>query len=193
MSGALWAMLACFLAGIGARDQMLLAALTHKLGRHGALLLIAALTASLTSALAAYLSVEIAAALTYPARLVLACMALAAAGAESLLFKPKFAPKLKPREPTRSLFAAALVLAMHQGADAARLLVFAIAMLGSGPIPAASGGALGSLFAATMGWLAAGALLDAQGGIITIRRWAGAALLGAGLGMGLWIWLNLGK
>jgi len=120
---------------------------------------------------------------------VLACFALAAAGFESLVFKPKFTAK----EPTRSLFAAALVLLMHQAADAARFITFAIALLTYAPIPAAVGGAMGTAFALTMGWLASGALLDAQGGIITIRRWAGTILLGVGLGMALWIWINLGK
>jgi hypothetical protein len=189
MNAALWAMLGCFLAGIGARDQMLVAALTARLGRHGGLLLMGALTGTLASCFVAWASVEIALSLSYPARLVMACFALGAAGFESLVFKPKF----KAKEPTRSLFAAALVLLMQQAADASRFLVFAIAMLTDAPIPAAAGGAVGTAFALTMGWLAAGAMLDAQSGITQIRRWAGAVLLGVGVGLALWIWWNLGK
>ena len=121
--------------------------------------------------------------------MVLACFALAAAGFESLVF----APKIKFREPTRSLFAAGLVLLAHQAADAARFLVLAIALATFAPIPAAVGGALGSAGALAFGWLASGAMLERESGLVTLRRWAGTVLLGAGLGMGLWIWVVFGK
>lgn len=186
MNIALWAMLGCFLAGMGARDQMLVAALTARLGRHGGLLLMGAISGALASALAAWFSREIAAQMAYPARLVLACFALVAAGGEALLFRPRF----KAKEPTRSLFAAALVLLIHQAADAGRFIVLALALLGDAPIPAAAGGAVGTFFALLLGFLASGAMLDAQGGIVQIRRWAGALLLGVGLALSGWIWLG---
>ncbi len=189
MNATLWAMIGCFLAGIGARDQMLVAALTARLGRHRGLVLMAMLTGALASAFAAWASGEIAMELTYPARLVLACFAVAAAGLESLLFKPKF----KAKEPTRSLFAAGLVLLMQQAADAGRFLVFALALMVEAPLQAGAGGAVGTGFAVIMGWLAGQALLDREGGIIQIRRWAGTVLLGVGVGFALWIWINLGK
>jgi len=173
MNAALWAMLGCFLAGMGARDQMVVAGLTARLGRHAGLLVLGLLTAALASGLAAWASGEIAAQMTYPARWVLACFALAAAGGESLLFKPKITPK----EPTRSLFAAALVLMMHQIADAGRFLVFAIALLADFPLAAAVGGAVGTGFALLLGWLAAGAMLKAGSGMIALRRTAGVLLL----------------
>jgi hypothetical protein len=93
MNAALWAMVGCFLAGIGARDQMLVAALTARLGRHGGLLMMGAITGALASGFAAWFSGEMAAQMTYPARLVLACFALIAAGGEALLFRPSFRPR----------------------------------------------------------------------------------------------------
>ena len=189
MNATLWAMIGCFLAGIGARDQMLVAALTARLGRHRGLLAMAMLTGALASGFAAWASGEIAMELTYPARLVLACFALAAAGCESLLFKPAF----KAKEPTRSLFAAGLVLLMQQAADASRFLVFALALMVDAPLQAGAGGAVGTGFALIMGWLGGQTLLDREGGIITIRRWAGTILLGTATGFALWIWANLGK
>jgi len=189
MNAALWAMVGCFLAGIGARDQMVVAGLTARLGRHPGLLALGFLTAALASGFAAWASGEIAAQMSYPARAILACFALAAAGVESLVFKPRITPK----EPTRSLFAAALVLVTQQAADGARFLVFAVALLADFPLAAAVGGAVGTGFALLLGWLAAGVMLEAGSGIVAIRRWAGAILLGAGLGMALWIWLAMGK
>jgi hypothetical protein len=189
VNATIWAMLGCFLASIGARDQMLVAALTARLGRHGGLWLVGAITGALACGVAAWASGEMANAMSYPARLVLACFALAAAGLESLLFKPKFTAK----EPTRSLFAAAIVLLMQQGADAARFLVLAIALVADAPVPAAAGGAVGTGFGLLMGWLAAGEMLYAQSGIVQIRRWAGTLLLGVGVGLGLWVWINLGR
>lgn len=193
MNAALWALCACFLAGIGARDQMLVAALTARLGRHGGLLLMGCITGAMACALAAFAAREIAGAMPHPARLVLACFALAAGGLESLLVQPRFTAS----EPTRSLFAAALVLLMVQAMDAARFLVLAIALASDAPVQAAVGGAAGTLFALVLGWLAAEALLDAQGSlasiwIVRIRRVAGGLLLAAGVALGLRVWLLFG-
>ena len=173
MNAALWAMVGCFLAGIGARDQMVVAGLTARLGRHPGLLLLGLLTAALASAAAAWASGEIAAQMPYSARLVLACLALAAGGIESLVVKPRVTPK----EPTRSLFAAGLALAIQQAADSARFLVFAIALLTDFPLAAAVGGAVGTGFALLLGWLAAGAMLKAGSGMIALRRAGGGLLL----------------
>ena len=49
---------------------------------------------------------------------------------------------------------------------------------------------MGTGFALLLGWLASEAMLDAQGGIVQIRRWAGAVLLGLGVGLSGWIWLG---
>jgi hypothetical protein len=189
VNATLWALLSCLLAGIGARDQMLVAALTARLGRHGGLLLMGCITGALASGFAAWATQEIAGQMTYPARLVLACFALAAAGVESLVFQPKF----KAKEPTRSLFAAAIVLLSQQAADAARFLVLAIALVTDAPVPAAVGGAMGTGGTLLLGWLAAGEMLDAQSGIVTIRRWAGTVLLGVGVGLGIWIFAEIGR
>ncbi|NBC37764.1 hypothetical protein GTZ99_14510 [Novosphingobium sp. FSY-8] len=189
MNGTLYALLACFLCGIGARDQMLLAALTHRLGRHTGALLLACATSALASGLAAWASEEIGAVMTYPARMVLACFALAAAGVESLMFRPKIAMK----EPTRSLFAAGVVMLAYQAADAARFLVLAITLATFAPVPTAVGGTLGAWAALWLGYLASDVMLQRESGLTQIRRWAGALLLGTGVGMGVYIWVVFGK
>ena len=188
MNGCLFALLACFLAGIGARDQMLVAALTQKLGKHTGLLLLGMITGAIACAIAAWATQEMEAILSYPARMVLACFALAAGGFESLAF----APKTRFREPTRSLFPAAVVLLAGQAADASRFLVLAIALATEAPIPAAAGGAVGNALALWLGFLASDVMLDRESGLSIIRRWAGAILLGLGLGMGVWIWAVFG-
>jgi len=188
MNATLWAMLACFLAGQGARDQMLVARLTAQLGRHRGLLLIAVLTGAITSAVAAWATGAVPPQMSYPARLVLISFALIAGGLESLIIRPQFQPK----EPTRSLFAAALVLVMQQGVDTARFLVLGIALLTHAPLQAAVGGAAGTGIALLIGWQAAEIIGEAQARMVLIRRGAGLLLLLAGLGLGLWIWLKFG-
>jgi hypothetical protein len=75
--------------------------------------------------------------------------------------------------------------------------VLAIALASDAPVQAAVGGAAGTLFALVLGWLAAEALLDAQGSlasirIVRIRRVAGGLLLAAGAALGLRVWLLFG-
>ena len=171
MSAALLAALACCAAGIGARDQMLVAALSARLGRHTGLLMLALLAAALTSALAAGAGQAMAAFITYPARCALSALALAVAGLSALLLHPKAAPK----EPTRSLFAATLALVMLQTLDSARWLVLAIALLADDGRIVAAGGALGSGLALLLGWLAGGAMLRKGAALAAWRRWAGVA------------------
>jgi len=173
MSAALLAALACCAAGIGARDPMLVAALSARLGRHTGLLTLALLAAALTSALAAAAGQAIAAQVTYPARCALSALALAAAGLSALLLRPKAPPK----EPTRSLFAATLALVMLQALDSARWIVLAIALLADDARSVAAGGALGSGLVLVLGWLAGGAMLRKSAALAAWRRWAGMASL----------------
>jgi phosphoglycerol transferase MdoB-like AlkP superfamily enzyme len=72
--------------------------------------------------------------MNHRSRLLLASFALAAAGVESLLVSPG----RRAKEPTRSLFAALLVLAISQIVDASRFIVLAIALLHA-PLSAALG------------------------------------------------------
>ena len=184
MDGLIYAFVATLLAGMGARDQVLVAVLTDKLGRRGTLLTLACLTGAIASIFAAWATREVAAQLTYPARMVLACFALAAGGLESILI----GPRRRAREPTRSLFAAALVLLMDQMADASRFLVLAIA-LATDPVAAAIGGTLGNAASLLVGWLGAGPLLGLEGGLRTGRRFAGTLLLLAAIGFTVFVWV----
>ncbi len=182
MNGFLYAFIACLLAGCGARDQVLVAALTERLGPRLSLLVLACVSGALTSALAAWAAQDLAGMMPHDARLLLASFALGAAGLESLLIGP--APRA--REPTRSLFAALLVLMVNQVVDASRFIVLAIALAVDGPWPAALGGAAGGGAAIAAGWLGAGPLLAALPRWRLARRGAGALLLAAGLGLALW-------
>ena len=183
MNATLFALLGAFLAGIGARDQMLLAALTRATGRRPMLVGLALLSSVLATAFAAWSAGEIAATLDRSARLILAAVALGAAGAESLLL----APRKLPREPTRSLGAALLVMAYHQVTDAARFLVLAIAVATQDPYAAGIGGAAGAAIALALGVGEAHTLLEAARGLRIMRRLAGGLLLIASVALFIWI------
>jgi hypothetical protein len=118
--------------------------------------------------------------------MVLAAMALGVAGLESLLLPARFSAK----EPTRSFFAAGLVLSMHQMLDATRCLVLALALATQAPLQAAAGGAMGTALAMGLGWSAGAAMLDNQRALQRARRWAGLLLLAAALGLAGWIFGN---
>ncbi len=91
---------------------------------------------------------------------------------ESLLL----APGKPPKEPTRSLGALAIVLLAHQLTDAARFLVFAIAVAFAAPLPAAVGGTI----VLTAAWLAPELASDPR--LRIARRAVGAAMLAVALG-----------
>lgn len=182
MNGFLYAFVACLLAGCGARDQVLVAALTERLGPRFSLLAMACLSGALTCALAAWFAQDLAGMMNHSARLLLASFALVAAGAESLLLTPG----KRPGEPTRSLFAALLVLVTNQVVDASRFIVLAIALAVDAPLPAALGGAVGGGAAIAIGWFGAGSLLAAEPRLRMVRRIAGLLLLAAGTGLALW-------
>ena len=80
-----------------------------------------------------------------------------------------------PDEPTHSLGATAIVLLAHQLTDAARFLVFAIAVATAAPIPAGLGGAVGGSATVAAGWLFAAELGRFRLGLV--RRIIGAILL----------------
>jgi hypothetical protein len=150
MTGALLAFLAALLAGVGARDQMLLAGLAARRSLPATLLVVAILTAAFAG------------------------MAAVVAGLECLVI----VPKRTPEEPTRSLFAAAVVLLAHQLTDGARFLVFAIAVATAVPPAAALGGAAGSVATVLIGALAGEVLVAAR--LRVIRPVIGAIFLAVG-------------
>ena len=148
MAGMLFTMLAVLLAGTGARDQVMMAHLCAAQGGRQMLLLTGIATAGAAAAVAAWASLAFSAQMVPEARLVLAAMALALAGGESLVF----GPRPKPAEPTHSLGALAIVLFANQLTDAARFLVFAIAVSTAAPLSAGIGGAAGGAIVMALGW-----------------------------------------
>ena len=155
MTAALLAFLAALLAGVGARDQMLVAGLAAR-NLLSPVLLAVAVGTSLLAGVAAARAAGLAAAI---------------AGLECLVAGPARVPE----EPTRSVFAAAVVLLAHQLTDGARFLVFAIAVATAVPGAAALGGAAGGAATVLAGALVGEALIKAR--LRLARRIVGAVFL----------------
>ena len=171
MSGFLFAFIALLITGIGARDQLLVAALAERRGQRPAALLVGAGSAAVTAAIAAAGAAFVIPLLNGSARLLVAALALALAGAEMLIARAS----PTPQEPTDSLGAFALVLFAQQLTDAARFVLFGIAVATGAILPAAIGGAAGGAGVVAAGWLGAGAL--ARRNLIPLRRGLGAVVL----------------
>lgn len=174
MTAALLAFLAALLAGVGARDQMLLAGLAARRFLPLTLLALAVVTAVFAAVVVAKAAKVLAPLLSPSARVMFAGMAAVVAGLECMVI----GPKRTPEEPTRSLFAAAVVLLAHQLTDGARFLVFAIAVATAVPTAAALGGAAGGVATVLIGALA-GELLVARR-LRLIRRVIGVVFLAVG-------------
>ena len=174
MSRFLFALLATAMAGIGARDQLLVAGMwPQQAGQQGArpAVLLVALVAALGSAAAAgWAGATLAPLLVPRARVLLVAMALGLAALELLFIRPGH----RPDEPTASLGAFAIVLLALQLTDAARLLVFVMAASSAVPQMAAAGGMLGCAVTVTAGWLAGSRL--ARLPLVAVRRWLGLML-----------------
>lgn len=175
MTGLLLALLCACAAGIGARDQTAVARLAGAQGARPTVLIIGFAMACATAALAAWCAWSLAPILPAGGRMAAIWLAVAIAGAEMLTMAPSPAPK----EPTQSLSALTIVLAVHQLTDAARLLVFAVALLAADPVPAGIGGAVGGAMTLCAAWLAPGFFGGPRMSPI-MRRWrqlAGAMLV----------------
>lgn len=171
MSAFYLAFLSVLLAGLGARDQLTVAALSQRQrGRPGVLLVGLAVSVA-TAAFAAWAASYIAPLLVPRARLVMVAIALALAGVESLW---PFASR-RMEEPTASLGALAIVLLAHQLTDAARFLVFGLAVAFAAPFAAGAGGAAGGALSLAAGWMLPEAFCDAR--IRWLRRAIGGVLL----------------
>ena len=142
------ALLAAALSSIGARDQLLLAGLSARLGQKGSLLVLAGVVSLASSLIAALLGQGIGAMLSPSAQQMLVAIALLLAAVEMVW--PVGAKQ--PVEPTRSMFAIAIVLAARQVGDGPRFLVFALAAATGAPVLAGAGGALGGFAALALGW-----------------------------------------
>jgi len=166
------ALLLVQLAGIGARDQLLVAHLVARTGQRPALLLTACASGALACLAAGWAASASAPEFNHQLRLLVAALALAMGGIESLVIGP---PRMA-KEPTHSLGAAAIVLFAHQITDASRLLVFAMA-LATSTRAAVAGAALGGASALAIGWFGGAALIDARRGLRIARALCGVALL----------------
>jgi hypothetical protein len=171
MTGFYFTLLAVLLAGFGGRDQATVAGLTRQQGGRPGVLLVGIAVSVATAAFAGWAATLVAPLLIPKARMILVALALAFAGAEALLV----APRRLPAEPTASLGALAVVLLAHQLTDAARFLVFAVAVASNSPIGAGLAGAVGGGVLMAAGWTAPQMLAHARARLA--RRLVGAALL----------------
>ena len=177
MSSFLFGFAAALLLTVGARDQLLVARLVGTMGLFA--LLAAMIAATLTAGLMALAGDAIAQMLPVAAQRMLVAIALVVAAVE--LFWP--VREKRPKEPTRSPFAAFVVLLVRQWGDAARFLLFALAAATALPAYVALGGAAGAWVALTGAW----ALGDDLEGLPlrTFRIAMGGIVLVAGIVMGL--------
>lgn len=176
MNGFLLGMAATAIAGLGARDQLLVRALTARQGRRGAVLLSALASAAITALLTAWAAEAVAGRVASDGRQVLCLCALVLAGAELLL-----SPAVRaPAEPTDSLGALTLVLLAQQLTGAGRLLLFALALVAADPVPIGLGGAIGAGLAVAAGWVGGEELAGRR--LRFLRRALGGVLLALVLG-----------
>lgn len=175
MSAFYLAFVCVLLAGLGARDQATVAALSARQGARRGVLLTGLVVSLATAAFAAWAASFIVPLLVPKARLVMVAIALAFAGGESLW---PFATR-RMEEPTASLGALAIVVLAHQLTDAARFLIFALAVMFAAPVAAGLGGAAGGAAMLTAGWLLPDLIAGAR--LRRARRALGAVLLLAAL------------
>jgi Ca2+/H+ antiporter, TMEM165/GDT1 family len=137
-----------FAIALGGRDGQVMAGLSDGLARAPLLLATGTVCACLSAAFMAWLGASFAAMLPYRAAQMLVAFALGFAALE-LALPLKIKP---PHEPTRSLGAIALVLLARQIGDAARFVVFALAVLAQFPAVSALGGGIAGAGALAVAW-----------------------------------------
>jgi len=180
MTAFYFTLLAVLLSGFGARDQVTVATLAHRQGARPGALVTAVVVAAGTGIFAAWAATLVVPLLIPKARMIMAAMAFAFAGAEALLA----VQRRRPEEPTASLGALAIVILAHQLTDAARFLVFAIAVATAAPIPAGIAAAVGGAVLMGLAWAMPGIVTHPR--LRSTRRLIGLALLlvGAVLALG---------
>lgn len=171
MTAAFLAFLAALLAGVGARDQLLVAGLAARRLLPPAFVIVGVVTAVLAAAAAAKAAEFLSPMLTPDARVMFAGLAALIGGVECLVV----VPRRTPEEPTHSLFAATVVLLAHQLTDGSRFLIFAIAVATAVPAGAALGGAAGGAATVVIGAMLGEALLPRH--LRLARRLIGAGFL----------------
>ena len=177
------AFIGVLLAGIGARDQLAVAGLARSQGSRPSVLIVGLAISMVTALFAGWAASMVAPTLNSDARLFLAALALGFAGLEALLLRPARAAA----EPTHSIGALAIVLASQQLTDAARFLIFGIALAANAPLPSAIGGAAGGMVLLGCAWavpeLFTWRLLRRPrraigGGLLMLSAWLGLRALG---------------
>ncbi len=162
---------AVLLSGLTARDQVTVASQSREHGKRWTVLAIAMVVSVLTAAFAGWAAKLIVPLMAPAARVFLCAMSIAFAGVESLLIAPRGAG----REPGQSLGMFTLTVLAHQLTDAARFIVFGIAVVMQAPITAAAGGALGGIALVGAAWAFPGLALDAR--VRLVRRLLGVCFI----------------
>lgn len=179
MTGFILALVAVLLSGLGARDQLTVAALSRNIGPRPAALIAGIVVCCATAAFMGYAAMLITPLLAAPARLFLAALALGFAGLEALILPPL----REAKEATHSLFAQTVVLLAHQLTDAARFLIFGVALAADAILPAAIGGGIGGVLLLAAAWSAPEAFTWDR--LRWVRRGLGVVMLLLGLWLGL--------
>jgi putative Ca2+/H+ antiporter (TMEM165/GDT1 family) len=166
------ALVISIVCGCGARDQVLIGALSARQGRRAAVLAVAVGCAMIVAVFAAWIGAWLAgtmASLTIRQALIAAVMVAA-------LVDLARVPQVRlPAEPTDSLGALALVLLVYQLRDGGRLLAVAVGLLAGANWPAvAAGAASGAAIMVAAGWQTGAALPFPA--LQAIRRWGGLGL-----------------
>jgi len=186
VEGFLLAFLGVLLTSIGGRDQMLMARLSARLGPSSALLATGVGASAASAFTLSFAGVAVAGLLPEAARWMLVALALGLSGIELALPLRR----AQPQEPTRSLGAIGAVLLLYQAFDAARFLVFALAIASASAPLAGLGGALGGSAALAIGW-SMGEELEARWPLRGFRKALSALLIGGALALGLYARLAL--
>lgn len=178
MSSLYLTLLAVLVSGFAGKDQVTLAGLAKDQGKRPTVLAVGMLVSGGTAAFAAWAAIFISEMLVPDARLFLSAVALGLAGLESLIL----APRVREAEPTHSLIATSIVLAMHQLTDSARFLIFGIAVATNAPLAAGIGGALGGMVLVAAAWYRPENVTGSRARLV--RRLVGAALIVLALYLG---------
>jgi hypothetical protein len=173
------------LSGLAARDQVTVAVQSRALGRRESHLAIAGIVSVLSAAFAGYAAYLIVPLMAPAARVFLCAMAVAFAGVESL----SIAPRGSDRETGRPTGLFLLTMLVHQLTDAARFIVFGIAVAAQAPITAAAGGALGGIVLVGMAWAYPAMVLNARVRLARRLLGLGFVLIGAYVAMRALDWL----
>lgn len=176
---------AVLLSGLAARDQVTVASQSLAQGRRVRVLVLAMLVSVLSAAFAGYAAHLIVPLMAPAARVFLCAMAVMFAGLESLVI----APRGSGRDHGRPIGLFLPTLLVHQLTDAARFIVFGIAVAAQAPITAAAGGALGGMVLVGMAWAFPHLVLNARARLARRLLGVGFILVGAYIAMRALDWL----